>query len=691
VALLVFSALLAFLVLRAMDEETILGAPARIEVSDSDNRVDSGRVIGMVESFADAHGVNIGHEAADLDDPGNRRHLYLTVGDPEAPSASWLADGYPGFSRGFRTDVHPLGEIDHLDPRGYYLVFGPPQAADQLLTEFEGLGLSGQVMPEPSLSETVLFFGQGGVRWSFLVVAIAAVMVVGSSVVLNAKAYGVLRLQGRSFAQILGRDIAQLAAFWVRAAAVVVAGVLVFLFFYNGLHRLERFGLIVAGLLAVLTALVLAAHVVALMLTYMTEIAHAIKGEVSATLAMVCAYGIRVPAALLALAIVTSAVATGKEVAAQQASREAYAAIGEASTVQLWANPADRSSEKELDATVGPWIQRSQSRGDVVLALHTDMAGFVPPDELRIPERDVLVVNEEYLAEQRLLDASGRRLRGANAPGSDIEAQVLVPGSLSGDAERFTGWITDWLKFQADLAGTKLASRQVQMLETKPGQTMFTYGSGTDPALQTEALVRDPIIVVVPGDSGIFGNQQYVAYAAQAGVIFKDPDDVRAAMSTGVGRYVIAMSPVAQKAADEYQDLIREFRLDLFNAAAALAVLLISAVGTSLIYRRKNAQVLFVKYISGWTFAGAYRSLLALEGALGLALVGWVAWDTRSTINALRALQDEGVPLPPGDPLPLGAWAPGVMLVIVALGAMVVVASLAGSHGRSVGQRVVEE
>lgn len=690
VALLLFSALLAFLVLRAMDEEAILGAPARIEVTDSENAVDSSEVVVMVESFAEANDVNVGHEVADLDDPGNRRRLYLAVGDPKAPSASWLADGYPNFSRDMRTDVQPLGEISHLDPRGYYLVFGPPEVAGELLAGFERLGFSGQVVSPPTLFKTVEFFGQGAVLWCFLVVAVAAVMVVGSSVVLNAKAYGVLRLQGKSFARILGRDMAQLAAFWVRAAAVVAAGVLVSLFLYNGLDWLGRFGLISAGLLAVLTVPALAAHVSALALTYRTKIVHAIKGEVSATLAMVGAYGIRVPAALLALAIVVSAVSTGQEVAERQASRDAYARIGDASTILLaGGNPADRSQEKEMFATVGPWIRQHLSQGDAILAVRSDMTEFTPVGE-RVPKRDVLIVNNTYLADQPVLDPSGNRLRGVSDTGT--KAQVLIPESLSGDANRFADGISTWLKFQAELSGVKLDAAQVEALATKSGQPVFTYGSGMGSDRQTEALVRDPIIVVVPGSSGIFDDQQYVAYASQAGLIFKDPGDVRAAMSTeDVGRYLVAMQPVAQRAADEYQDLIREFRLDLFNVVIAAAVLVITAVGVGLIYRRRNAQALFVKFISGWTFVKAYRPLLALEVVIAVALVGWSAWDTWTRISATRALEAAGIPPPPGNPLPLGGWEPAVMLAIAALGLAAVVTVLAGSYGRSIGRRAVEE
>jgi hypothetical protein len=693
VALLVFSALLAFFVLRALDEETILGESARISVTDSDNTVDSAKVVSEVGSFAEAQEVNVGHQLADLDDPDNIRQLYLAVGNVKDPSASWLADGYPNFSRDFRTDVQPLGEISRLDPRGTYVVFGgSPQIADELLAEFEGLGFSGQVVPKPSLYEYVVFFGQGAVKWSFLVVVLAAVVAIGSGVLLNAKAYGVLRLQGKSFVQILVRDMAQLGAFWVRAAAIIAVAVMVCLAVYNGLNRMGLFALIAAGMLTALTVLALAAHMLALMLTYRTRIMEAIKGEVSATLAMVSAYGLRIPAALLAFAIFITMATTGQEVAERQASRDAYASIGDAASILLYANTANRSEwneiKTEMDTKVGRWIQRSQRQREVIIAAHSKL-GELAPDNTRISERDVLVVNNTYLAEQPVLDPSGDEIRGVHDP--ENKAKVLIPDSLSGNEDRFVDSITEWLKFQAEVAGGNLDAAQVETLPMRSGQSMFTYGSGMGSDRQTEALVRDPIILVVPGSSSIFGNAQYTAYATQSGVIFKDPGDVRAAMSTEVGDYLVAMRPVAQHAADEYQDLIGEFRLKLFNVAAALAVLLITAISVGLIYCRKNAQALFVKHISGWTFAKAYWPLLALESLFALALIGGIGLYTLNTIRDIRARKAAGVPLPPGDNLPLGGWMPAVMLAISILSVVAIIIVLAVSHRRLVKQRAAED
>ncbi|MGB3633181.1 MAG: hypothetical protein WA982_04000 [Rubrobacteraceae bacterium] len=690
VALMVFSALLAFLIVRAMDEEAILGASARVLVENFDDAASSTRVAEEVEAFADAHDVNVGHEVGDLRNPGGSRHLYLAIGDPKASSSSWIDKGYPGFSRDFSTEVHPLSEIGGSDPRGFYLVFGPPESAKELLAELKKLGLSGEVYPEPSLSSSVAFFGQGGVLWCFLVVSVASAMVIGSTVVLNAKAYGVLRLQGKSFAQILGRDMIQLGAFWVQTATIVALATVACLAAYNGLDRLGRFGLIAAGILVLLTMPALAAHVLALALTYRTRIAQAIKGEVSASLAMVGAYAIRIPAALLALAIFVSAITAGQDVAARQASWDAYAEIGDASTVWLTSDPADRRVEKEFDETVGSWIRQSESRGEVVLAVLSDMADYIPMGE-RIPDRDVLIVNNTYLAEHSVLDASGSRLHGVR----DLEtkAQILAPESLLSDESRFVSPLTEWLKSEAEFTGVKLEATQVETLATKSGQSIFTYGSGMETGGPDRVLVNDPIIVVVPGNSGIFDNTQYASYAVQSGVIFKDPDDVRAAMSNeDIGRYVLTVQPVAQRAAEEYQDLIRELRLSLFNVVAALAVLLITSISVGLIYRRGNAQALFVKYISGWTFVRAYRSLLALEGTLALVLVAWITWNTWNEINALRALKAQGIPPVPGDTVSLGGWVPAVMLAIALLGVVVVIVTvLIGYRSNSIRQIVVED
>ncbi|MBX6765078.1 MAG: hypothetical protein IRY88_15585 [Rubrobacteraceae bacterium] len=696
-AVLLFAALLAFLNLRALDEEVIIGASQGVLVQDfGSGAASSDRVIGEIESLADELGVNVAYESQDLlSGPGARRQLYLSVGDPDSPSSSWLERGYPEFSRDLRTEVHPMRELRGLDPRGTYLVFGPQESARELLAKFERLGYQGTLFTVPSPLNPTTYFGQEGTLESLFIMTVAIVMTVGAGVVLNAKTYGVLRLQGRSFAQILGRDMVLIAAFWVRAAALVATLVAAALFAYNGLSRPAYFGLFFAVFLAALALPALVAHALALAITYRTRITDAIKGETSGTLAMLGTCSVRVVASLLTLAVAISTFTAAREVAAQQASREAFAKIGDASVPVLTSDPADREVEKRYDRKIGAWIHDAESRGEVIIATRADVESMTPPGK-PTPKRDVLIVNDEYLAEQTVLDASGRRLAGLREPG--VKAQILLPGSLPrAEKDRLASSIFDWLKSEADLYKAELNDREIETLSTKPGQRVFTYGSflptgGTDEL--ADAMLSDPVIVVVPKDSDILDGG-YPTYATQGGVIFKDPRYIKRAMSTGVGEFLIGAEPVARRAATEYWTTVREFRITLFNTIAALAVLLISAASAALIYRRKNTQSLFVKYINGWPFAKAHASLLALEAALALALLGWVSWQTISRLLTERELaaqyRAEGIPPPPVEAAPLAQWQPAVMLAVVAAGFLTTVMVLALSQGVMIRRQAIEE
>lgn len=133
VVIALFTATMAFLIMRNFDEVAVAGPSTVVRVNESENVASGQQVTSMLESFAREHRVNIGRDVTDLQRPGSIRHLYLAVGDPEADSTAWLEDGYPGFSRSMQTEVHPIHEISDRDPRAYYLIFGPADTAGDLL------------------------------------------------------------------------------------------------------------------------------------------------------------------------------------------------------------------------------------------------------------------------------------------------------------------------------------------------------------------------------------------------------------------------------------------------------------------------------------------------------------------------------------------------------------------------------
>ncbi|MEU9377719.1 hypothetical protein AB0D94_28655 [Streptomyces sp. NPDC048255] len=691
-AVLAFSAVVSFLFVRGLDEDWVLGHSALVWVSESDDSTSGEQVAQTVASFAAHRRVTVAREVPDLRDPDRRRHLYLAPGAPGSDAASWLDEGYPAFGRDYRTDVHPIAEIGQRDPRGMYYVFGTPEDANALVAEFASFGLRGSVAHPLSFSALSAFYSGTALYWSVLVVALAAATMTGASVLLNAKAYGVLRLQGKSFGEILLRDLRQLAVFWTVAAGGVAAVVLAFLGFYNGMAWLGYFASLAAGVAALLVLLMLTAHSAALALTFKTEVLRALKGELPARMASLCAYLVRIPALLLAIGIATSVALAGQDVAARQDSREAYAKVGDATGIRL--NGSLGSKTAQMEESVGQWLRRSDSEGKVVIAGRRDLQSIARSQNL--PQGEILIVNETFLAKQLILDSASRRYTPAPQDGKAPDARavrLIVPESLTVHASNIAAQIPGLL---SPIDPKLIRQNQVETLRAKSGQTVFGYNPGNQTfsaagsPKQDRSLVRDPVLVVVPNGSRFLTDNAYTAFATQGGVIFPDPQDVLDGITAfKLQTYVTAVRPVGQDAALQLRNTVGDFRLQLFNLIVAVAVLLITGVGVCIVYSRKNVQAIFVKHISGWRFTTTHRSVLAVEGLLAALLAAWIpfrAWQQNQDLAQYAAM---GIPAP-RPPVQVTALDLGITAGLVAIEVTAVLITLAVFHRRIVKEGATE-
>ncbi|MFC7810500.1 hypothetical protein [Streptomyces olivaceus] len=694
-AVLAFSAVLAFLFVRGLDEDGVLGNSALIWVFDSDDSTSGAQVAQAIASFSADHGVTVAREVPDMRDPDGHRHLYLAPGDRQSGAGSWLDEGYPAFSRNYTTDVHPIAEIGQRDPRGEYYVFGAPAAADALVAEFADLGLRAGVT-HPLSYTTLAAAYTGGVLWgSFWVVALAAVTMTGASVLLSAKAYGILRLQGMSFGGLLVRDLRQLAVSWSVAVGAVAAVTLAFLGFYNGLAWLGMFATVAGGLAGLFILLVLAAHAAVLALTFKVDVLRALKGELPARAATISVYLVRIPALLLALSIATDVAAAGQDVLARQESRTAYADAGDAVTIRL--NGSLPSETDQVIKEVGPWLRRADREGKVILAGRRDLQSIAQSAQL--PPGEVLVVNETFLAKQPVLDPTGRRYTPVAQDGKSPEThpvRLIIPESLSRQAATITAAIPEVLASGFD------RHTQLETLPAKSGQHVFAYNPGNQvynaahSPKEDRSLVRDPVVVVVPNGSKFLSDDGYTAFATQEGVVFPDPDDVLGAIAANKGNkgnklqtYVTAVRPVGQNSALKLRDAVNEFRVQLFNLILAVIVLLIAGVGVCIIYSRKNAQAIFVQHISGWRYTVTHRFILSLELALAVLLATRVPFETWSRNQQLEKLAAAGTPLP--HPLVhLTELDLSVIAGLVAVEFGAVLLALAVFHGRIVREGATE-
>ncbi|QBI20115.1 hypothetical protein ER308_11435 [Egibacter rhizosphaerae] len=662
--LLAASSLFAFLSLQDLDDVRVLGSDGDVWITGSDGSAETAQVARAVSSFARAHGVSVVREEADPAEPDTVTHLYVAAGNPESAPASWLAEGHVPFGHRMDVHVHAFEAISQGDARGVYHVYGSEEAAAALQDELTGLGLSGEVVAPFDLRQRFLYQAGAGAPLGllFAVVALGAALTVGASVLLGARDYAVLRLHGTSFPRMLWHEAARVLPFWVFAAAGVVVVTSIVLALYNGFARAGLFLAVAAALAGVLSAVAAVAHVGALVAASSTKALRALKGGIPTKPSMVGVYLVRLCAALLVLLLSESAVESWQRTSQHEGSQEELAALGEDATYVALPGSRTRQAAEAMSEEVGEWLRRADERDQIIASYQWPMAQVLP--EVGLPERRVLRVNETFLRQQPILDASGQR----HAPDRDNEAvRVLIPESLQDHADAIVERVPELV--DPEQAGAPVSD--VEPAWSRDGQTVATLQSEQNTNSLGRVLVDDPVVIVVPNGSSVTSPANYTAMATSDGIIFPDRDDALSALGEEVSaEHVAGLAPVGHRAAAEHADAMHERRINVLSLTTAVLVLFVTGLAVAGIYGRHGAQAIFAKHVSGWSFWATHRKLFLLDALVASALVTWVGQSIWATINRVEQFAERGVPPPPN--LPQADWwqlaaAAGVAVVATTL------------------------
>lgn len=631
------AALIAFL-LAVTAERTFITLESfeLVWITENEGIHDIDEVARTVQQVADDYDAAIGYTVPDVHEPGTRAHMYLAVSDPDSRYARWLADGYPAFSRNYTLETHPITEFRDVGPNGSYHIFGAPEARPALLEALADHGLhesSGMQVSQ------IWHYFLGGHLFNLLAVSLlATVTAVGAGVLLSARDYAVMRLQGHSYTRILLSDLGKVVRLWAIALPSVAGVTLAFLGFYNGWNQLGHYTLFALTFLAVLALSCLIAHAAVLGLVHTTEILPALKGRLPVRSTTVAIYLVRIPVLAMAFVILSAVVLHAQEARDQQVGLQLYEQQGDTSLISLssdygWATEED---EQAVDSLLGPWLQQMDAEGSMVLTIHIPLSQllFDPSTGTDQPAEDasVLLVNDTYLAEQELLSPSGERY------GPNETIRVIVPESSGISTDRLVAGLERWLAPHQ----TPEAEGTVEVLPAANGQTLFTYGVQNSAAPSYLPLVYEPIVVVLPNGK-VLSEKAYVTYMTRGSTIFPDPDVVTAFRETNpeAARYISMVETLTANAAQDHATTLIALRSQLFNLAGVSAVLLLTAVAACVVYARARAQTIFARHISGWTFLATHRRLLAAELAIAAGFVGWITWDTLDTLQMQLAAQND--------------------------------------------------
>lgn len=648
--ILAFSALFSFLFLKSFEDQWALGYDAVVQVNESRDTSTSRAVGEALDAFARDHDVTVGRQEPDLKHPDRSRYLYLTR---TGPRADWLSSGYPAFSPGQITITHPLSDLSNRDPRGLYYLFGDPGTIGPFISLLEEHGLTARQVRPASVEQISFAYGGGALARSLIVIGLVCITMTGAGVLLNAKSYGVLHLQGMSLPGILTRDLLRLARFWCAFLAVLTAATTALLAWYNHLAWFGLFALLAAATAAALTALTLATHAGMLALTARSGTLAALKGEIPARSTAIATYVVRIPALLLALGIAASVLQAGQDLAHRKNTLAKYEQAGQASSVRFNGYLGAADSLRKLEAKVGPWLRAADADGELILAGRKDISRS--RDAQNIPTDGLMIVNRTFLDHQKILSPDGRRYTrstGKENPGTTDDTKqilLLVPRHLASHTDQLKAMVPGLV---SPPDPNRVPPAAITALSTADNQKVFTYnargsyGPGQERRADDSSLT-DPVVVVVPNGADYLSDKGYTAYASQRSIIFPDPTDITAGIDArDLHSEVIAVSPVAGDAAQAIREITADFRLQMFNLAIALAVLFVTGVGVVIVHTRKNAQRIFARHIHGWTFTSTHRALLAAEAAIVALLASWVplqVWQSNQDLTRYEAL---GIPAP---------------------------------------------
>ena len=671
-ALLFLASLIAFLFCAGV--ETTLQLPAEratnVWIVDNDGTHDIDEVAATVRRFSEDHGAAVGFVARDAADLAMHTHVYLAAPDPDSREARWLTDGYPTFNPDFTVDVHPLEEFADTGPNGYYFVFGAPESGAALEEALASHGL--RTDPGQSFTQLWHFFTSGHLFNLAVISLLVVASATAAGVLLASRDYAVLRLNGHSYGRILLADLVGIARLWALLLSAATVAVLALLGLYNGWGQLwfyARVALVCAALLAAAGVVV---HALTLALVHATAILPALRGRVPVRGTLAGIYLVRVPVLVLALALIGTVVATARTVRDQNVALELFAEHGETSHLALsphygWVDEQDYAA---LDATVGPWLRETDRDGAMVLAIRLSPGEWSRPGP-GAPGREALVVNDTYLAQQRVTAPGGSRY------GADDGVRVLLPESLAADTDTITEDVRAWL----DMVSEDADPPPVSVLPSADGQTLFTYGSrapGPSPFLPQ---TTDPVVIVLP-NGGVLSDTSYANHLSGRATVFPDPAVPEAfrADHPDAARYIIAVETLTTTARQDLDVHRTILRSELFNLVGVGTVLMVTAIGACLVYVRTRAQHIFVRHISGWTFTAVHRRLLLAEAGIAVAFVGWATGDT---LTALAVQSDPARYTPPDAAVATGAE-PFHALAIALASLAITVAALVHFHRRIV-------
>ncbi|MEE8738660.1 MAG: hypothetical protein SOI66_07110 [Bifidobacterium sp.] len=618
---LALTAIISFEMFTFVDQQLPAGTSTAFTIS----RVDSATKRRAVASITDASRdlrINVFKIQLSLHGSMNSRVLFVFMGDRR----SFERNGgysYPSFSTHRQsTTVMPSDGITTQDLRGDYATNAN---ASQMKQHVAALSNSGIVVSTSRgfwVSTMITALGDSGLSAGMAIVVIVLIISIAYSLSSNGKIHALEALHGYTAGRIfLGELLSLLMTVCVGVAALAVTG-FAFLGFFNGFHQIWRFLGLLFTALAVLTAYLI---VLVLVLggagTFYDRIPAIIDGKSNALRDGIIAFVAQFLVMAMVFGTVGGALARISAIRRTGQSLTQWSHIADQYVLRLSLNTTHEDEVHEA-APLMEAITMLDRQGEVMVTRYSGDSVIDPAGESDSYDPEAsnsIIVNPRYLNNQRVIDASGKRI---TIDKTDTGAfDLLVPASYRGDTAALMSRYVKYFKSECrmpDGDATSVCNPKGTLIRTRAGQnvSLFTGTQSMSAETQQRLSLNNPAIAVVSPSSGLISPLAYLSYTSNDQVLFSDPSHVqteleRRGIMQGFQGIDDAKDSIAYTMSlSRTEQLGDVMAISLGSVAFVLATLVCSAV-----YCERRRRMSFVRFIHGYGFLRRHGVFLVGQGA----------------------------------------------------------------------------
>ncbi len=588
-----------------------------------------------------------------LRDSVNKRVLFTYNGN-DALYASLYGGGYPNFggSEG-DTTLKAASEITTEDLRGRYSTTLEEGELATVLTRLNERGIVANGEATVLAEALLLGLGRAHLVGSSVIVMLALVLALTYAVSRNRKIYALKKIHGYKPGTNLATEVQDVSILYVIALAITAAGTVTWLGWSTSFHQFGRLLPLLIGAGVAVYVFILLVTAAAVAVFGSVRVPTVLKGD--KPVVRVGAYAVIVQLLVVIVAVVTINSSLGRVDAFNRALAAAhYWSAGDPLYVLRASISSTRADDEAAAPVMSTIIAEMEAKGALLLAQREQVPDN--PDPQGIYGEQSLLVNNTYLQRSPVIGADGN-------PVSAVEEKkhsytLLVPENYAGDLDTLVAGYSNVLgKLCPEAMDGQPCQLQPSVVRTRAGQSLPTYAQTGDAPidLQASALITDPVLAVVPAQSGIIDTFMYMSYISQSAVLFSDVDELETRL-TDAG--IIGIYQGIDNAADAVKAAIdaanQEMAIDLLAIAMALAIVVAATGIMAMVYCDRWKRPMFVRLIHGYGFFARHYVYAASSGVVLLiaAVVALAAIHN----NPLRDAAVAGA-------LAAGVWGASLLMV----------------------------